>query len=251
MESSDNLGNQIPTELTVATANIASNSPRIHCITNEAATSLTANVLLALGAQPSMTSDPSDVTQFVEQSDALSINLGMLNDEKRGAIRHAVRTASNLEKPWILDPVMINVSEGRLNFCRNMLRYNPSAIRGNIREIEALETALDSRVEQISEKYSSIIVTSGETDRVVRSMSYKEVAAGHQWMAHITGMGCALSATIGAFISTSNDHLKATVDALTLWGIAAEHAHRASNGPGTFAGNFLDCLYRLSQESIS
>ena len=84
---------------------------------------------------------------------------------------------------------------------------------------------------KISEKYSSIIVTSGETDQVVRSMSYKEVAGGHQWMAYITGMGCALSATIGAFISTSNDPLKATVDALTLWGIAAKHAHRASNGP--------------------
>ena len=104
MESSDSLGNQIPTELTVAIANVASRSPRIHCITNEAATSLTANVLLALGTQPSMTSDPSDVTQFVEQSDALSVNLGMLNDEKRGAIRHAVRTASNLEKPWIFGP---------------------------------------------------------------------------------------------------------------------------------------------------
>ncbi|HEX2255390.1 MAG TPA: hydroxyethylthiazole kinase, partial [Afifellaceae bacterium] len=39
--------------------------PRVHCLTNGVAQAFTANVLLAVGAVPSMTSDPAEVGAFV------------------------------------------------------------------------------------------------------------------------------------------------------------------------------------------
>ena len=65
---------------------VLKDKPKVHCIVNDVAATLAANVLLAVGAQPSMTNDPFEVTAFTESADALSINLGMLTNDKRLAI---------------------------------------------------------------------------------------------------------------------------------------------------------------------
>ena len=39
--------------------------PRVHCVTNAVAQHFTANVLLAIGATPSMTMSPNEVEHFV------------------------------------------------------------------------------------------------------------------------------------------------------------------------------------------
>src|SRR6266446_5055996 len=50
--------------------------PRIHCITNTVAQTFTANMLLAVGAVPSMTVAPDEITAFLARADALLVNLG-------------------------------------------------------------------------------------------------------------------------------------------------------------------------------
>src|SRR5215218_3067793 len=81
-------------------------APRVHCITNTVAQAFTANVLLAAGAVPSMTIAPEEVGAFVSNSDALLVNLGTFDAERRSAIEVAVGQASG-RIPWILDPVFI------------------------------------------------------------------------------------------------------------------------------------------------
>jgi len=53
-------------------ARLRERKPRVHCITNAVAHAFTANVLLAVGALPSMTVAPEQIAQFVEIVDALS-----------------------------------------------------------------------------------------------------------------------------------------------------------------------------------
>src|SRR3954471_21401401 len=79
-------------------------APRVHCITNTVAQAFTANVLLAAGATPSMTISPEEVGAFVADANALLVNLGTFDAERRSAIEIAVGSAKQ-HLPWVLDPV--------------------------------------------------------------------------------------------------------------------------------------------------
>src|SRR5690554_5409451 len=82
--------------------------PRVHCLTNAVAQHFTANVLLAIGATPSMTMSPAEVENFVRGSGALLINLGTLDDERRKSMILAADAALAASVPWVLDPVKVD-----------------------------------------------------------------------------------------------------------------------------------------------
>src|SRR5437870_1297239 len=83
---------------------------RVHAITNAAAQALTANLLLAAGATPSLTVAPDEITAFTVRADALLVNLGTLDADRRAAIPWVVATARAQGKPWVLDPVFADAS---------------------------------------------------------------------------------------------------------------------------------------------
>ena len=60
--------------------------PRVHCLTNPVAMTLSANLLLAAGAVPSMTAEVAAQADFLRGSDALVVNLGMLDHARLEAI---------------------------------------------------------------------------------------------------------------------------------------------------------------------
>src|SRR3979409_2371982 len=74
-------------------ARIRARRPRVHCITNAVAQNFTANMLLAAGAVPSMTIASDEIADFVARADALLVNLGTLDPERRAAIEIAIATA--------------------------------------------------------------------------------------------------------------------------------------------------------------
>ena len=82
--------------------------PRVHCITNAVAQNFTANVLLAAGAIPSMTISPEEVAGFAARADALLVNLGTFDAERRAATEAALAQVAQEAKPWVLDPVLID-----------------------------------------------------------------------------------------------------------------------------------------------
>src|SRR5271167_3732216 len=94
-------------------ARIRSRAPRVHCITNSVAEAYTANMLLAAGAIPSMTIAPEEIAAFVASADALLVNLGTFDVERRAAVDAALDAAERGRKPWVLDPVFIERSPAR------------------------------------------------------------------------------------------------------------------------------------------
>src|SRR3954471_9512234 len=82
--------------------------PRIHCITNAVAQNFTANMLLAAGAIPSMTISSDEVGEFVASADALLVNLGSFDAERRAASAVAIEKARTNGIPWMLDPVFVD-----------------------------------------------------------------------------------------------------------------------------------------------
>ncbi|MGN6747413.1 MAG: hydroxyethylthiazole kinase, partial [Xanthobacteraceae bacterium] len=110
-------------------ARIRERAPRVHCITNSVAQQYTANMLLAAGAVPSMTISSEEIDAFVAGADALLVNLGTLDRERRTAVETAVRTAADKELPWLLDPVFIDRSPARAQFGRALLAARPAVVR--------------------------------------------------------------------------------------------------------------------------
>src|SRR5512139_1940588 len=75
--------------------------PAVHCITNAVAQNFTANFLLAAGCVPSMTLSAEEIGGFVARSDALLVNLGTFDAERREATEIAVSAAAS-KVPWVL-----------------------------------------------------------------------------------------------------------------------------------------------------
>lgn len=224
--------------------------PRVHCIINEVAATIAANTLLAVGAQPSMTNDPFEVTEFTESANALSINLGMLNNERRRSIRIAAKCANTKSIPWVLDATLIERSNLRLDFCEELMEHHPAVIRGNHAEINALCQHLGKDKTELCSSYNTVLITTGEIDWVDsarRSCQLKKL--GHPWMSQVSGMGCTLSVLVAAMLTVYKDPFSAALKTLYLYGIFGERASKMAKGPGTFLATFLDCLSNLKLET--
>src|SRR5437660_6182299 len=101
-------------------ARLRAKNPRVHCITNAVAQNFTANVLLAAGAVPSMTVAPDEIADFVARADALLINLGTFDRERREAAEIAAEEAIEEQRPWVLDPVFVDRSQVRCTFAAKL-----------------------------------------------------------------------------------------------------------------------------------
>src|SRR5207237_10790114 len=76
-------------------------APRVHCITNSVAQAFTANTLLAAGAIPSMTLSADEIGAFVTRADALLVNLGTFDGERREATAAALEVVSGRRQPRV------------------------------------------------------------------------------------------------------------------------------------------------------
>ena len=126
----------IPAAAAAVLERIRARAPRVHCITNAVAQNFSANMLLAVGAIPSMTIAPDEVGEFAARADALLVNLGTFDAERRVGRRHRrSRRIGQSGRPWLLDPVFIERSPPRTAFAESLLAKHPRAVRLNQRRI--------------------------------------------------------------------------------------------------------------------
>jgi len=212
--------------------------PRVHVITNVVAQAYTANLLLACGAVPSMTTSPEEVADFTASADALLINLGGFDAERRAAIPCAIAAARSKPVPWVLDPVLIDRSPARAAFARSLLGERPAAVRGNAAEIARLGPV------------ETVVATTGAVDTIVDGARSVSLANGVPDMARVTALGCAEAALIAAFVAVGEDPFVATAAAVTCVGVAAEIAAERAAGPGSLAIGILDALSALDRTAL-
>lgn len=249
-----------------AIEDIRERSPVIHNITNFVVMNNTANALLALGASPVMAHAEEEVEEMVNIAGALVINIGTLSRYWILSMLHAVRQADQRRIPIVLDPVGAGATSYRTRTSRELLDVVPiTIIRGNASEIMALvnnegktkgvdssalsEDALDA-ARRLHEAYGSVVCVSGETDYVISGADVTRVINGHAMMPKVTGFGCTASALCGAFAAVNSNYALAAVEAMAVMGIAGELGARNSPGPGSMQVNFLDALYRMSEEQL-
>lgn len=226
--------------------------PCVHAITSPVALAPTANMLLAIGAEPSLTFAPEEIPDFVAAADVLLINLGMLDRQRRDAALTAIEVAKEEGVPWVLDPVKVESSSGRLAFARTLIEMDPALVHANRPEFVALAGA-EADVATVGDyavaSLSTLVVT-GETDFVTDGRRTVRIANGHPLMDRVTAIGCAGTAVAAAFRAVEADAVVAACAAFTAVGIAGEVAAASAKGPGSFAVAILDALATLEPETI-
>jgi len=226
---------------------------RVHAITNAAAQVFTANLLLAAGAVPSLTTAPDEVPSFTSRAGALLVNLGTLDADRRTAIPWAIAAARATHKPWVLDPVFVEISPPRLALARLCLTGEPRVVRCNRGEFEAMtdQQAQPEAVAEFARQHGCVVALTGPTDLVTDGTRSISISNGHPLMAYTTAMGCAATALVAAFSALEDDTVLAAASALLIVAVAGEIAGETAKGPGSFPAILLDTLFGLDADTIA
>jgi hydroxyethylthiazole kinase len=226
--------------------------PRVHCVTNVVAQTLTANILLAVGAIPTMTIAPDEVADFVAGADAVLVNLGTLDASRREAVGISIDKATELGLRWILDPVFIDRSQGRATFAEALVRMRPTAMHLNDREFLTIagSRATAAAVARYAEDVGAVIALTGETDLITNGTKSIRIANGHPWMSLITAMGCAGAGLAAACLAVEPDAWRAVATGVLVLSVAGEMAAETARGPGSLAIGIIDALHSLDQSEL-
>jgi hydroxyethylthiazole kinase len=209
-------------------------------------------MLLAAGAVPSMTVAPEEIAEFVARADALLVNLGTFDRERRAAAEIAIEQAGAQKQPWVLDPVFVDRSSPRAAFAKMLLAKRPTAVRLNTAEFSALADVVpqDEALRQFATRNTCVVALTGATDTVTDGTRLLRIDNGDPLMGRVTAMGCAGAALLAAALAVEEDALIAAAAALTAFAVAGELAASRARGPGSFAVEMLDALCGLDRETL-
>ena len=252
-----------------ALAHIRRKSPLVHNITNFVVMNSSANILLALGASPVMAHCKSEIEEMTSLAAALVLNIGTLDQDWIGSMHMAAEIADKIGIPIILDPVGSGATRLRTETVKSILDHHSIAVlRGNCSEILSLgfsdirTKGVDSSLalsdemvvafRQMAKEKKCIIAVSGKEDVITDGDRVFRVKNGQALMTRVTGIGCGLSAVVGAFCAVEKtDRTKATAAAFGYYGLCADLAIQQSDKPGSFYVAFLDCLYSIQNDEIN
>ena len=225
-------------------AGVAEARPRVQCLTNTVAQNITANMLLAFGAIPSMAIHVDEVAAMAEGAGAILINIGTINAESELAIPKLLEVARDRAKPVVFDPVFVELSPLRRHIAGQVLRLPDIVVRGNATEMSALSFDLAAAKDVTR-------VTTGKVDRIESETASLAVAHGHPLMTRVTGIGCAAGALIAACCAVEANKAVAAAAALTAYGIAGEIAAERCRGPGSFEVELIDAVATMNAATLA
>lgn len=262
---------------------LRSHCPLIQCITNYVSMDIMANTLLAIGASPAMAHAEEEVEEFVALASAVLINIGTLSAPWIKSMHKAASKAQELGKVWVLDPVGAGATEIRTKLATDLvLSHKPTVIRGNPSEIMALAEGICKEVnlqrsdgaqkgvdssessdnalapaKALATECGCVVVVTGENDYVTDGLRVIVVSNGDAILKVITAAGCALTATLAAFVSLVDPNditqvMKSSAFALSVFGIAAELAVKQPTvkGPGSARMHMLDAYGSINMETL-
>ena len=243
----------IPAAAADVLARIRARAPRVHCITNVVAQNFSANMLLAAGAIPSMTIAPDEVGEFVARADALLINLGTFDAERRIAAgiaidaiaqqRQALAARSGIRRALAAAHAVCEIAVGETAARR-------AAEPGGICRAWPAANSTARRWRGSAKATTRSSGLTGETDIVFGAGRLACVANGDPLMAKVTAMGCAGSALVGACLAVESDAWIATASGLLILGVAGQIAAQKASGPGSLAVGILDAIYALDGATL-
>ncbi|KAK4054971.1 thiamine biosynthetic bifunctional enzyme [Microbotryomycetes sp. JL221] len=246
--------------------------PLVHHITNQVVMNDTANLTLALGASPTMSSSPEESPTLSKFIGSLLLNLGTITEAQKTAHLVAGIEANINQKPIVFDPVGVGATEYRKRAAGDLLsQVHMSIIKGNAGEIGSLlgTSEVESRgvdsigngfknpiqiVETLSRREKLVVAMSGPIDYVSNGTTTVEIHNGHEWQSVITGSGCMASTAVASFAGLRHESgtFIAAVAGLLAINVAAEIAAERTDvkGPNTFRSALIDESFNLKPQDL-
>lgn len=239
-------------------------NPIVHCITNHVVSNYQANGLLAIGASPIMGEAPEEAAELAAIAGAVSLNIGTLNAQTLESMIIAGKTANQLGRPVVLDPVGVGATAFRAAAAKRILtEVNIAVLRCNAGELAAIcgtewqgkgvdagsgEADVKQLAVEAAGRLGLVVAVTGSTDIVTDGKEIVEIPFGHPLMSAITGSGCLLSAVVAAYLAVYPEKvLSAAAEALRFYGKAGERASHSAPEPGSFQIEFLNQLSRTGK----
>ena len=240
-------------------------NPVVLTIANMVTPDKVADGLSAIGASPIMSIAPQESLEMVELANAITINLGTIDDKQKDEVI-AVLKANHNQKPIVLDPVAIGASHYRLAFAKQLLHnYQFTVIRGNAGEIAALaninwhsrgidsgngQADLHKIANTVAQEYHCIVVLTGQTDIITDGNNTFINQLSTSYFVTNVGSGDVLSSVIAAYLSVSKDYYAAACTATKVFSAAGVKAARESSGFGQWKVKLMDELATLNSSEV-
>ncbi|PID63263.1 MAG: hydroxyethylthiazole kinase [Gammaproteobacteria bacterium] len=240
-------------------------APLVHCITNYVAMNVAANVVLAVGASPAMVHAPEEMADFTPLCGALTINIGTLSAPWLVSMKAAADVANARNIPWVLDPVAHFISGFRQQAAQDLLARRPAIVRGNASEIITLAgqagtgkgvdsgdpvEAAEEAARVLARENDLVVAVTGPVDFVTDGKAEARVRGGSEIMPLVTGLGCALTALMGAYVAVG-PAFDAALGATAHFKCAGTAAAAKAQGPGSFQVHFLDALAATQSDELA
>ncbi len=237
----------------------------IHAITNYVSIYNVAAIIKAVDAYPIMADDFHESASITKNVDALYINLGMLNESKKIAMKNSIRVANEKGIPIVVDPVGIGASEYRREFFFEILKeiksgvikanlseilsiYNDEKSHGVDNEHEMSEDEKTGVLQKLSKKYGIIFLMTGEANIAADGNEFVKVSGGSEMLKNIVGSGCMLGGIIAASVSKGLS-LKSVKEALECSRDASLLVEKNKKcGPMEFLNAYIDSVHNNREE---
>ncbi|USS93260.1 hydroxyethylthiazole kinase [Fructilactobacillus ixorae] len=92
---------------------IQTNQPIILNVANQVTPQRVADAINYLGASPMMVADPLEAADLTNLATAVVLNLGSTNPQSQAMMLNAGKTANELNRPVIFDPVAVGATSLR------------------------------------------------------------------------------------------------------------------------------------------
>lgn len=247
-------------------------NPLVPSITNTVTQDFVANAQLAVGGSAAMMYLPDECESIVAFAQAFYINMGTAMPFYEETLPRAVKACYEKQRPWVLDPVGIGMSELRTKLLLQFKEFKPSIVRGNASEIIALANLWELvtveggqvRGVESTEKVSAAktaaielakftggaVAVSGEEDLITDGDQVILCAGGSEFFTKVTGSGCALGGVMAVYSAVATPFI-AAMAATTMFNFAGSKAASQTDAPASFKVKFLDNLYKLTPDNIS
>lgn len=231
------------TQQTPATlAHLATRKPLCHNMTNLVVTNFAANVALAIGGSPIMSSNGDEAGDLAALKGSLVLNMGTSNADALRNYSKALAAYNAVGAPVLLDPVGGGATAVRRAAVRQMLGNGYfDVMKGNEAEIRTLfnigkgpfqenaggevkQHGVDSSaggaslsdmdkaqlVRDLAARERNVTLMTGETDYISDGRRVFAVKNGHEFLGGITGSGCTLGTTVAAFAAIARQQQRAS-----------------------------------------
>lgn len=244
--------------------------PLVHSLTNIVSANFLTNVVLAAGASNAHIDNAHEAAGFARIAGGVLVNLGTPDDGTAEAFTLAAEAAHDAGTPWVLDPVGVGGLPWRSGLAVDLLKYRPTAIRGNASEIIALAglggdtRGVDSADDAAAAvpaavallDHADVVSASGPVDHLVGRDADGDVVGvriggGSDLLPRVTSTGCSLGGLVAAYLAVAPTPLVGLAAAHAHVAVASEIAAAKSSGPGSFAVEYLDALAAVDAATLA